>query len=217
ETRYRCKAQVLDIDTSKHWAYRACKQCSRAVAPNQDQYWCPAHYGVDETETQQCYRVRLTMLDDTGFATFVLIGKSADNIFPITAAQLARAYPAEELEYPPAINAIRGKTGTFEVRLSRNSRPGYSTEFQVSRVWEMDLARVTPPLPDVSNPSSSSAEPVFKSPQFPVWTPPQPPVVPASPDSSPPQSAVSTPFTNSLFGSSIPKRPRTASASAKAT
>ncbi|CAN1164952.1 hypothetical protein LINPERHAP2_LOCUS25864, partial [Linum perenne] len=144
ETRYRCKAQVLDIDTSKHWAYRACKQCSRAVAPNQDQYWCPAHYGVDETETQQCYRVRLTMLDDTGFATFVLIGKSADNIFPITAAQLARAYPAEELEYPPAINAIRGKTGTFEVRLSRNSRPGYSTEFQVSRVWEMDLARVTP-------------------------------------------------------------------------
>ncbi|CAN1845814.1 Replication protein A 70 kDa DNA-binding subunit B, partial [Linum perenne] len=53
ETRYRCKAQVLDIDTSKHWAYRACKQCSRVVAPNQDQYWCPAHYGVDESDTQQ--------------------------------------------------------------------------------------------------------------------------------------------------------------------
>ncbi|CAN1179611.1 hypothetical protein LINPERPRIM_LOCUS36579, partial [Linum perenne] len=42
----------------------------------------------------------------------------------------------------------------------------------------MDLARVTPPLPDVSNPSSSSAEHVFRPLQFPLWTPPPPPPTP---------------------------------------
>ncbi|CAN1141962.1 hypothetical protein LINPERPRIM_LOCUS25746, partial [Linum perenne] len=90
-----------------HWCYRACKQCCRAVAANQDEYWCPAHYGLPESETQSIYRIRLTMLDESGFATFVLLGKSADHVFPISAAQLSRVYPSEDHEYPDAINAIR--------------------------------------------------------------------------------------------------------------
>ncbi|CAN1820801.1 hypothetical protein LINPERHAP1_LOCUS29253, partial [Linum perenne] len=104
----------------------------------------------------ESYRIRLTMLDESGFATFVLLGKSADHVFPISAAQLSRVYPSEDHEYPDAINAIRGKTCTFEVRLSRNSRPGNNSEFRVSRVWDMDRTSVTPPLPPLPNATQSS-------------------------------------------------------------
>ncbi|CAN1801866.1 hypothetical protein LINPERHAP1_LOCUS23139, partial [Linum perenne] len=147
ETRYRCKAIIVDIDTVQHWHYRGCKECYRSVAMNDDKYWCAVHHDLTETETQPCYRIKLFVEDHSGLANFILLGRSADQILPISVAQLARAYPNEDGTFPPPIESLRQATATFEVRLARNSRPNVFGEFQVSRVWDLQHSPTVTKLP----------------------------------------------------------------------
>ncbi|CAN1783364.1 hypothetical protein LINPERHAP1_LOCUS16262 [Linum perenne] len=155
ETRYRCKAIIVDIDKVQHWPYRGCKECYRSVAMNDDKYWCIVHDDLTETDTQACYRIKLTVEDHSGLANFILLGRSADQILPITAAQLARAYPNEDGTFPPPIEALLQATATFEVRLARNSRPNVFGEFQVSRVWDLQPSPTVTKLPPLVSMSVS--------------------------------------------------------------
>ncbi|CAN1797454.1 Replication protein A 70 kDa DNA-binding subunit E [Linum perenne] len=162
ETRYRCKAIIVDIDTIQHWHYRGCKECYRSVAINDDKYWCAVHHDLTEMDTHACYRIKLMVEDHSGLANFILLGRSADLILPITAAQLARAYPNEDGTLPPPIEALLQATATFEVRLARNSRPNVLGEFQVSRVWDLQpspTATKLPPLVSLSVPCRPTLPP----------------------------------------------------------
>ncbi|CAN1310132.1 hypothetical protein LINPERPRIM_LOCUS27966 [Linum perenne] len=186
ETRYRCKAIIVDIDTIQHWHYRGCKECYRSVAINDDKYWCAVHHDLTEMDThawyvfgfnipinnttfsninaslQYFYRIKLMVEDHSGLANFILLGRSADLILPITAAQLARAYPNEDGTLPPPIEALLQATATFEVRLARNSRPNVLGEFQVSRVWDLQpspTATKLPPLVSLSVPCRPTLPP----------------------------------------------------------
>ncbi|CAN0880290.1 hypothetical protein LINGRAHAP2_LOCUS13589 [Linum grandiflorum] len=117
EARYRCKATVVAFDTAQPWSYRGCSLCYRAAAANEDQYWCDAHFAIDESMTKQY---------STGTATFLLMGKTGDHYMPIPAAELHRAFPNSDIALPPTINEIRGQTLTFEVRFPRAARLGYN-------------------------------------------------------------------------------------------
>ncbi|CAN0925737.1 hypothetical protein LINGRAHAP2_LOCUS34928 [Linum grandiflorum] len=83
--------------------------------------------------------------DSTGSATFLLLGKKADSIMSIPAAELFRAFPGDDFMLPPPIEELRGQTLTFEVRLPRSIRPGVYAEFNISRVWDLASRKSLPP------------------------------------------------------------------------
>ncbi|CAN1756991.1 Replication protein A 70 kDa DNA-binding subunit B, partial [Linum perenne] len=72
DAKYRCLVTVVDFDMSQPWFYRGCSSCYRAVAPNQERY-----------------KIKMRASDDTGTATFVLLGRTADYVMPVSAADLA--------------------------------------------------------------------------------------------------------------------------------
>ncbi|CAN1225240.1 Replication protein A 70 kDa DNA-binding subunit B [Linum perenne] len=74
DAKYRCLVTVVDFDMSQPWFYRGCSSCYRAVAPNQERF---------------CYKIKMRASDDTGTATFVLLGRTADYVMPVSAADLA--------------------------------------------------------------------------------------------------------------------------------
>ncbi|CAN1225748.1 hypothetical protein LINPERPRIM_LOCUS2548, partial [Linum perenne] len=77
--------------------------------------------------------IKMRASDDTGTTTFLLLGRTVDHVMPISAADLARAFPNQESILPPPIENLRTQTLTFEVRISLNPRPGANGDFNISR------------------------------------------------------------------------------------
>ncbi|CAN1143558.1 hypothetical protein LINPERPRIM_LOCUS26575, partial [Linum perenne] len=87
-----------------------------------------------------CYKIKMRASDDSGTATFVLLGRTTDYVMPVSAADLVRAFPAIESTLPPPIEKLRQRILTFEVRVPLNPRPGATGDFNVSRVWGLEQA-----------------------------------------------------------------------------
>ncbi|CAN1725639.1 hypothetical protein LINPERHAP1_LOCUS174, partial [Linum perenne] len=96
---------------------------------------------VLETKTlEKNYKIKMRASDDSGTATFVLLGRTTDYVMSVSAADLVRAFPATESTLPPPIEKLRQRILTFEVRVPLNPRPGATGDFNVSRVWGLEQA-----------------------------------------------------------------------------
>ncbi|CAN0898453.1 Replication protein A 70 kDa DNA-binding subunit B, partial [Linum grandiflorum] len=188
DPRYRCEATVVGIDQHQHWCYRACTRCSSAVVVQGFDYWCAKHEAVPTYETTFRYRLKLFVSDPTTQATFMLLGHTADRYMPITAAELAAAYPNAYGELPPPIQVLVGQRLTFEVHLPPRGFANAYSDFRISRIWGLHapraplLALLPPPPPPNRSPSPPSRH-TTPLPPDPAYVPPIPlfPVVSANP------------------------------------
>ncbi|CAN0900856.1 hypothetical protein LINGRAHAP2_LOCUS21070 [Linum grandiflorum] len=57
------------------------------------------------------YRLKFNVSDSTATTTFVLLGYTADRIMPISASELALAYPADYGPLPPTLQLMVGQKG----------------------------------------------------------------------------------------------------------
>ncbi|CAI0476110.1 unnamed protein product [Linum tenue] len=152
-TRYHCSGQVVAIDSSSQWYYLGCGFCSKAAKPYiRPDLWCEEHRRLEPQQTQNCYRVRMTVVDDTSSAVFVLLGKAADALVGTTAPELSARFPFQRGHLPPDLLALENRTLEFDVQLPKTeylARGQY--EFSVLAVQEPE--QVAPALPRLPPPS----------------------------------------------------------------
>ncbi|CAN1242024.1 Replication protein A 70 kDa DNA-binding subunit E [Linum perenne] len=177
EPRYRCVATIIGCDRHQHWCYRACPQCSCSLAANGASYWCSKHDTISAEDVVYRYRLKLYVSDPTTQSTFILLGLTADRIMPISATELARAYPDEHDDLPPPIKFLLKQTVTFEVQLPRHTHTNTYNDFKISKILGLKVNRsqlisqLPPPPPPP--PRSPSPTPTHNTP-----LPPDPAYVP---------------------------------------
>ncbi|CAN0846071.1 hypothetical protein LINGRAHAP2_LOCUS4275 [Linum grandiflorum] len=104
--------------------------------------------------------------DHTTEATFVLLGMTADRILPITATDLARAYPDEYGPLPPVLQLLLGQQVTFEVYLPRNVRINTYEDIRISKIRGLVIPRAQlvaslPPPPPPRSPRFAFLYPLW--------------------------------------------------------
>ncbi|CAN0846072.1 hypothetical protein LINGRAHAP2_LOCUS4275 [Linum grandiflorum] len=126
----------------------------------------------------------LMVEDHTTEATFVLLGMTADRILPITATDLARAYPDEYGPLPPVLQLLLGQQVTFEVYLPRNVRINTYEDIRISKIRGLVIPRAQlvaslppPPPPRSPSPPARHDTPI---PPDPTYVPPVPVGMPLS-------------------------------------
>ncbi|CAN1242023.1 hypothetical protein LINPERPRIM_LOCUS5197, partial [Linum perenne] len=175
EPRYRCVATIIGCDRHQHWCYRACPQCSCSLAANGASYWCSKHDTISAEDVVYRYRLKLYVSDPTTQSTFILLGLTADRIMPISATELARAYPDEHDDLPPPIKFLLKQTVTFEVQLPRHTHTNTYNDFKISKILGLKVNRsqLISQLPPPPPPPPRSPTPTHNTP-----LPPDPAYVP---------------------------------------
>ncbi|CAN0839963.1 Replication protein A 70 kDa DNA-binding subunit B [Linum grandiflorum] len=162
EPRYRCTAKITGFDRQQYWCYTACPHCSCTVVANGHDFWCKNHDTVLASDVAYRYRLKLFVADQTNSTVFVLLGLAADRLLPITATELARAYPSDYGEMPPPLQLLVGQHVTFEVHLPRNLRGNTCDDFVVTKMWGLQasrahlLSQLPIPVPPMRSPSPPS-------------------------------------------------------------
>ncbi|CAN0925695.1 Replication protein A 70 kDa DNA-binding subunit E [Linum grandiflorum] len=187
---YRCDATIVGFEREQPWFYKACPSCSRAVVANGHDFWCFNHDTVPAADVAYRYRLKLYVQDSTTSVTFVLLGMTADRILPISAADLARAYPDDYGPLPPVLQLLIGQHATFEVHLPRNARLNTHEDIRVSKIWGLVIprAQVLASLPPPPPPRSPSPPARHDTP-----IPPDPAYVPPVPTATPPSASIPVP------------------------
>ncbi|CAN1269004.1 hypothetical protein LINPERPRIM_LOCUS13408 [Linum perenne] len=115
QTKYRCHASVVSIDTSSRWVYLGCSECYCSVTICEPDFWCATHDRIPPSETKHCFKIRFAVSDETALAHFLLLGKTAENIIPATADDLFRNFPRLDDCLPPELELFLMKEFTFDV------------------------------------------------------------------------------------------------------
>ncbi|CAN0857625.1 hypothetical protein LINGRAHAP2_LOCUS6842, partial [Linum grandiflorum] len=129
---------IRDLD---EMFYRACPDCSLAVVPYGADFWCKKHDTVLLSAITHRFCLKLCVADSTSRATFVLLGHAADRIMPISAAELALAYPDAGGPLPHALQMMIGQKVVFGVHLPRHAHAGTYEDFRISKIWGLNLPR----------------------------------------------------------------------------
>ncbi|CAN0897201.1 Replication protein A 70 kDa DNA-binding subunit E, partial [Linum grandiflorum] len=141
EPCYRCSAEIIGFDDHQPWFYKACPDCSSAIVPYGADFWCKKHDTVLSAAITYRYRLKLFVSDSTSKTTFVLLGHAADRIIPISASELALAYPEPCGPLPQTLQMMIGQTVVFGVHLPRNAHANSYEDFRVSKMWGLNLPR----------------------------------------------------------------------------
>ncbi|CAN0874963.1 Replication protein A 70 kDa DNA-binding subunit B [Linum grandiflorum] len=196
---YRCTASIIGIDRDQPWYYKACSQCSCAVLPNGNDYWCKKHDTIKSSDIVFRYKLKLSVSDSTAKTTFIMLGHAADRIMPITAVDLALAYPNDYGELPPQLQSLVGQHLTFGVHLPYDVHANAYGDCRIARIWGLVVpcAQLPPPPAPLRSPSPPSRH------NTPI--PPDPSYVPPIPTYQITTNAtLSTPSTSTLKTSSRP-------------
>ncbi|CAN0871675.1 Replication protein A 70 kDa DNA-binding subunit B [Linum grandiflorum] len=141
EPCYRCSAEIVGFDDHQPWFYKACPDCSSAIVPYGADFWCKKHDTVLSAAITYRYRLKLFVSDSTSKTTFVLLGHAADRIIPISASELALAYPEPCGPLPQTLQMMIGQNVVFGVHLPRNAHANSYEDFRVSKIWGLNLPR----------------------------------------------------------------------------
>ncbi|CAN0900855.1 hypothetical protein LINGRAHAP2_LOCUS21070, partial [Linum grandiflorum] len=125
------------------------------------------------------YRLKFNVSDSTATTTFVLLGYTADRIMPISASELALAYPADYGPLPPTLQLMVGQKLIFGVHLPRQRLNNPYDDFRISKIWGLNMPRAQilaqlppPPVPyRTPSPPSRHETPL---PPDPAYVPPVP-------------------------------------------
>ncbi|CAN0837906.1 hypothetical protein LINGRAHAP2_LOCUS1921 [Linum grandiflorum] len=190
DTCYRCSAEIVGFQQQQPWFYRACPDCSTAVVSHGTNFWCKNHDIVLSAAVTYRYRLKFNVSDATSATTFVLLGYTADRIMPISASELALAYPADYGPLPPTLQLMVGQKLIFGVHLPRQRPANPYEDFRISRIWGLNMPRAQilaqlppPPVPyRTPSPPSRHETPL---PPDPAYVPPVPTYI-AAPTPPPP-------------------------------
>ncbi|OAY75938.1 Replication protein A 70 kDa DNA-binding subunit B, partial [Ananas comosus] len=114
---YTCKANLLTIDTTYGWWYKACYDCKGAVKDYGDAFWC----------------------DETGSANFISFGKVAQDLVHIPAQQLAIATNLDRFVLPPVVKNIIGRSYNFQILPDNRWSSMNLKSFRVTKMFSTDL------------------------------------------------------------------------------
>ncbi|CAI0410212.1 unnamed protein product, partial [Linum tenue] len=139
-TRYHCSGRIVSVDSSMQWYYLGCALCSKAAIDYDGvDKWCDDHRRLVPQQTQNFYKLRVTVDDNTGSAAFVLLGRAADLLVGLTANDLSTRFPYQRNVLPQELLALEGRDFTFDVQLPK---PEYGArgppEFTVLAVNEQE-------------------------------------------------------------------------------
>jgi len=161
QTKYRCHASVVSIDTSSRWVYLGCSECYCSVTLCEPDFWCATHDRIPPSETKHCFKIRFVVSDETASAHFLLLGKTAENIIPATADDLFRNFPRLDDCLPPELELFLGKEFTFDVQLPRHAYGLEDADFRINNMSGVDLPSRRSQLHTLmSSPRTQASQPV---------------------------------------------------------
>ncbi|CAI0459225.1 unnamed protein product [Linum tenue] len=113
---------------------------------------------VDVESSTPCYKLLLTLRDDSCEARFILMGGCALALVNVSAAHLAQRFPHRPGQLPPQLHQLRGQYVKFDCRLPFSGPTGFSSgEFCVTQVVPLDDPTVVGDLLEFSLPQSSAS------------------------------------------------------------
>ncbi|CAI0376347.1 unnamed protein product [Linum tenue] len=197
------------------WYYLGCALCSKAAIDYDGvDKWCDDHRRLVPQQTQNFYKLRVTVDDNTGSAAFVLLGRAADLLVGLTANDLSTRFPYQRNVLPQELLALEGRDFTFDVQLPK---PEYGSrgppEFTVLAVTEQEQPNSCSPALGRRARNAMSHTPPPNSPhKMPLASPYVVPTMPnASVDHGP--SVASPSGSSQLAFSTPPRRPYSSSVS----
>ncbi|OAY64941.1 hypothetical protein ACMD2_24261 [Ananas comosus] len=136
--RYTCKANLLTIDTTYGWWYKACYDCKGAVKDYGDAFWC-GKCGKNDRAPVPWYKLNTVVEDETGSADFIIFGKVAQDLVHIPAQQLAIATNSDRFVLPPVVKNIIGRSYIFQILLDNRRSSMNLKSFRVTKMFSTDL------------------------------------------------------------------------------
>ncbi|CAL1355539.1 unnamed protein product [Linum trigynum] len=130
---------------------------SRTNASVEEKYRCGGVI-VDVESSTPCYKLQLTLRDDSCEARFILMGGCALTLGNVSAAHLAQRFPHRPGQLPPQLHKLRGQYVKFDCRLPLPGPTGFSSgEFRVTQVVPLDDPTVVGDLLEFSSPPRLAA------------------------------------------------------------
>ncbi|CAL1388047.1 unnamed protein product [Linum trigynum] len=126
---------------------------SRTNSSLEEKYRCGGVI-VDIESGAPCYKLQLTLRDDSCEALFILMGGCAHSLVNVSAAHLAQRFPHRPGQLPPQLHQLRGQYVKFDCKLPLPGPTGFSSgEFRVTQVVPLDDPTVVGDLLEFSSQS----------------------------------------------------------------
>ncbi|CAL1355838.1 unnamed protein product [Linum trigynum] len=124
---------------------------SRMNSSLEEKYRCGGVI-VDVESRTPCYKLQLTLRDDSCEARFILMGGCAHALGNVSAAYLAQRFPHRPGQLPPQLHQLRGQYVKFDCKLPLPGPTGFSSgEFRVTQVVPLDDPTVVGDLLEFSS------------------------------------------------------------------
>ncbi|CAL1407449.1 unnamed protein product [Linum trigynum] len=123
---------------------------SRMNSSLEERYRCGGVI-VDVESSTPCYKLQLTLRDDSCEARFILMGGCDLALVNFSAAYLAQRFPHRPGQLPPQLHQLRGQYVKFDCKLPLPGPTGFSSgEFLVTQVVPLDDPTVVDDLLEFS-------------------------------------------------------------------
>ncbi|KAL9390230.1 hypothetical protein Peur_018835 [Populus x canadensis] len=174
--RFTCKASIADYDLHKGWWYQSCPLCTKSLSDKGTSFRCIEHNEVT-------FKVDCIVTDGNDVATFLMVGKTAENFFGSSAHCYLYDKGFIDCIPPPMIEKLN-KDKIFQLRFGAFRSVVNRCDIIVTNVFDNILTAEAPPLPDepelhiidvpLNNQAASSSSKVV-SPLDPTTPTPVPP------------------------------------------
>ncbi|KAJ1701661.1 hypothetical protein LUZ63_001440 [Rhynchospora breviuscula] len=187
ENHYQCAAIIMNINNRLDWNYESCPECHRKLGQNSGGMWC-GHCNTRKTNGVPWYRIRVQVVDHTGSAQFVLLGRLGEVAVGMTAQALAAIQQQNNNKTPDQLMAAVGKKYLFTVAGKQRTPQQDNRTYTVVNIEEVpaDMLELLPqPVLDsqVGNLASASVTPSGQNQPHtsphPLTTTPESPPTPA--------------------------------------
>uniref|UniRef100_A0A6N2M013 Replication protein A OB domain-containing protein n=1 Tax=Salix viminalis TaxID=40686 RepID=A0A6N2M013_SALVM len=177
--RFTCKAVIADYDLHRGWWYHSCPICTKSIFDKGTGFKCIEH---NEVTPIPWFRVDCIVTDGTDVATFLMVGKTAENFFGSSAHSYVYDKGFIDSIPTPMIEKLQ-KPKIFQLRFGTFRSVMNRCDIIVANVFDDIIdanspQHVEPELHDINVPfmkqasASSSAKPLLLHPVTPTPIPP---------------------------------------------
>ncbi|EOY04504.1 Uncharacterized protein TCM_019749 [Theobroma cacao] len=128
---YTCIAKIKEFDCTERWYYIGCKICMKTLQQISDTFWCPdAKHG--EQLPHLCYKLIITVEDNTGNATFVVFGDDGEKVVGASIPKLALLNHLDKYILPEPITKLIDQEKLFSISLVTKSLDTGNLTFRIN-------------------------------------------------------------------------------------
>ncbi|XP_024438550.1 uncharacterized protein LOC112323665 [Populus trichocarpa] len=178
--RFTCKASIADYDLHRGWWYQSCPLCTKSLSDKGTIFRCIEH---NEVTSVPWFKVDCIVTDGNDVATFLMVGKTAENLFGSSAHCYLYDKGFIDCIPPPMIEKLN-KDKIFQLRFGAFRSVVNRCDIIVTNVFDDIVTAEAPPLPNepelhivdvpLNNQAASSSSKVV-SPLDPTTPTPVPP------------------------------------------